>query len=179
MENHQNAVSNDLVICDYQLDSKYSGVKHFDCGNTVINNFVRSSLKKNVKDGNCAAKVLIDKKSGELLGFCSFSGFSLNKAKLSGTFGGSLPNEVGVVRLNMLGVATKEQKKSHGKELLGVFFEHLKVINKALPIKGVYLDADPDALIFYERLGFVQLKEPPNSLGAVPMFLAIQHITAA
>ncbi|MCV5687819.1 N-acetyltransferase, partial [Escherichia coli] len=32
---------------------------------------------------------------------------------------------------------------------------------------------------FYARLGFVQLSATPNALGAVPMFLAIQHILAA
>ncbi|MFJ5320396.1 GNAT family N-acetyltransferase [Pectobacterium carotovorum] len=179
MENPQNEVNNGLMVCSYQSDITYPGVKHFDCGNAVINSFVRNSLKKSVKDGNCAAKILIDKKTGELVGFCSFSAYSLEKGKLATTIGGSLPNDVGVIRLNMLGVATKEQNKGRGQDLLCEFFEHVKLIHQALPIKGVYLDADPKAINFYARLGFVELKEPPNSFGAVPMFLAIQHILAA
>ncbi|WP_239043443.1 GNAT family N-acetyltransferase [Citrobacter freundii] len=178
MENTENAVSNGLMVCAYQSDITYPGVKHFDCGNAVINSFVRNSLKKSVKDGNCAAKALIDEKTGELIGICSFTAYSLDKSKLAGTIGGSLPNDVGVVRLNMLGVATKEQKKGYGQDLLCEFFEHVKLIHQALPVKGVYLDADPDAVNFYARLGFVELKEPPNAFGAVPMFLAIQHILA-
>ncbi|WP_431638406.1 GNAT family N-acetyltransferase [Enterobacter mori] len=179
MENTQNEVDSGLMVCAYQADITYPGVKNFDCGNAVINSFVRGSLKKSVKDGNCAAIALIDKESGELLGFCSFSAYSLERGKLAGTIGGSMPNDVGVVRLNMLGVATKEQNKGHGQDVLCEFFERVKVIHQALPIKGVYLDADPKAVNFYKRLGFVELKEPPNAFGAIPMFLAIQHILAA
>lgn len=179
MENNLDAVNNGLMVCTYQADITYPGVKHFDCGNTVINSYVRNSLKKSVKDGNCAAKALIDEKSGELIGVCSFSAYSLERGKLAGAVGGSLPNDVGVVRLIMLGVATKEQKKGYGQDLLCEFFEHVKLIHEALPIKGVYLDADPDAVNFYVRLGFTELKEPPNAFGAIPMFLAIQHILAA
>ncbi|RAZ01308.1 N-acetyltransferase [Enterobacter cloacae] len=172
-------VDNDVMMCAYQTDFTYPGQKHFDCGNVVVNSFVRNSLKKNVKDGNCAAKILINVESGELLGVCTFTAYSLEKSKLSGVVAGSLPNEIGVVRLVMLGVATKEQKKGYGQDLLLEFFEQVKIIHDALPVKGVYLDADPEAINFYARLGFVQLKEPPNMFGAVPMFLAIQHILAA
>ncbi|MCV5116904.1 N-acetyltransferase, partial [Escherichia coli] len=56
---------------------------------------------------------------------------------------------------------------------------HVKIIHQALPIKGVYLDADPAAINFYARLGFVQLSARRNVLGAVRMFLAIQYILAA
>ncbi|MBI3310063.1 GNAT family N-acetyltransferase [Serratia quinivorans] len=175
----KNESAADVMVCAYQADITYPGNKHFDCGNTVINNFVRNSLKKSIKEGNCAAKALINKQDGELLGFCSFAAYSLEKGKLAGTVSGSLPNEVGVVRLIMLGVTKKEQKKGYGQELLIEFFEQVKIIHQALPIKGVYLDADPAAVNFYARLGFVELNEPPNAFGAVPMFLAIQHILAA
>ncbi len=184
MENKQNDVSEvgevgEVMVCAYQADITYPGQKKFDCGNDVINRFARDSLKKNVRDGNCAAKALIDKSTGELLGFCTFSAYSLEKQKLEGVVSGSMPGEVGVVRLVMLGVATKEQNKGYGQDLLLEFFEQVKVIHDALPVKGVYLDAAPDAINFYIRLGFVELNEPPNAFGAKPMFLAIQHILAA
>ncbi|AYC18127.1 hypothetical protein DZA65_01225 [Dickeya dianthicola] len=171
--------SNGVVVYAYQADTTYPGSKSFDCGNTVINSFVRSSLKKSVRDGNCAAKVLVKDETKELLGFCTFAAYSLEKSKLAGVVSGSLPHELGVVRLIMLGVATKEQNKGYGQELLLEFFKQVKTIHESLPVKGVYLDADPAAIDFYIRLGFVQLNEPPNAFGAVPMFLAIQHILAA
>lgn len=181
MESNQNDVNKavEVMVCAYQADITHPGQKKFDCGNEVINKFARESLKKSVRDGNCAAKVLIDKVTGELLGFCTFSAYSLAKQKLQGVVSGSMPGEVGVVRLVMLGVATKEQNKGYGQDLLLEFFEQVKIIHNALPVKGLYLDAAPDAVNFYIRLGFVELNEPPNAFGAKPMFLAIQHILAA
>lgn len=175
IQDEQNAV----MVCAYHSEISYPGHKHFDCGNSVINSYVRNSLKKSVKEGNCAAKVLIDTQSSELLGVCTFTAFSLEKNKFSGILAGSLPADVGVVRLIMLGIATKQQKKGYGQDLLAAFFEQVKTIHTALPIRGVYLDADPAAISFYARLGFEQLNEPPNAFGAVPMFLAIQQILAA
>lgn len=177
MEEQQPA--SEVMACAYQADINYPSQKNFDCGNTVINRFVRGSLKQNVRDGNCAAKALIDSNTGELIAVCSFSGYTLEKSRLAGVIQGSLPNELAVVRLVMLGVATNHQNKGYGQDLLLEFFEQVKLIHEALPVRGVYLDADPKALNFYVRLGFVQLNEPPNAFGAIPMFLAIQHILAA
>lgn len=165
--------------CNYQADITYPGQKHFECGNAVIDKFVRASLKSSVRNGDCAAKAIVDRESGELVGVCTFTAYSLDKKKVSGVLQGSQPSELGVVRLVMLGVASKYQKKGYGEELLFEFLEHVKIIHEALPVKGVYLDADPAAVNFYTRLGFVELPEPPNAWGAIPMFLAIQHIVAA
>lgn len=178
MENSQHDATG-VMICSYQADISYPGTKKFDCGNAVINAYVRSSLKKSVKDGNCAARALIDSSTGELLGVCTFCGYSLKREKLVGAMPGSLPGEVAVVRLVMLGVAIKEQKKGYGQDLLCEFLEQVKEIHNVLPQKGVYLDADPEAINFYARLGFVQLDAPANAFGAVPMFMGIQHILAA
>ncbi|CEE94917.1 conserved hypothetical protein [Xenorhabdus nematophila str. Anatoliense] len=62
----------------------YPRQKNFDCGNHVINRYVRNSLKNNVATGNYVAKVLIDSQTDELLGVCSFTGYSLAKSRLSG-----------------------------------------------------------------------------------------------
>lgn len=175
-----NEVSKLVVMgCRYQADITYPGQKKFDCGKDPVSSFVRNSFKKHVADGNCAGLVLIDENTGELIGMCSYTAYTLERTALSGVISGSLPREVGVIRLVMLGVATKHQKKGYGLDLLRLFFEEVKGIHKALPVKGVYLDADPDAIDFYARLGFVKLNESPNSFGAVPMFLGIQHILAA
>ncbi|MRT04153.1 GNAT family N-acetyltransferase [Ewingella americana] len=171
--------SSEVLICAYQADILYPGNKLFDCGNAVFNGYVRNSLKKSVKDGNCAAKALINAETGELLGVCTFSAYSLQKSKVAGVVAGSLPSDIGVVRLIMLGIAAKEQNRGYGQDLLMAFFKQVKVIHQALPIKGVYLEAAPEAVNFYIRLGFVPLNEPANVFGAVPMFLAIQHILAA
>lgn len=168
-----------VMCCHYQADISYPKQKQFNCGDPVINKYVQDSLKKNVREGNCAAKALMDSESGELLGICTYTAYSLTKGRLSSALAGSLPNDIGVVRLVMLGVVESEQKKGYGLDLLYAFFQQVKVIHHALPIKGIYLDAAPAAVGFYARLGFTELDEPANAFGAVPMFLGIQHILAA
>ena len=179
VDKHEEITLPIVLSCNYQSDITYPGQKQFDCGNPVIDKFVRASLKKSVRNSDCAAKALIDRQSGELIGICTFTAYSLEKQRVSGVLQGSQPSEIGVVRLVMLGVARKYQKRGFGQDLLCDFFEHVKIIHQALPIKGVYLDADSAAINFYARLGFVQLSATPNAFGAVPMFLAIQHIIAA
>ena len=168
VDKHEEITLPIVLSCNYQSDITYPGQKQFDCGNPVIDKFVRASLKKSVRNSDC-----------ELIGICTFTAYSLEKQRVSGVLQGSQPSEIGVVRLVMLGIARKYQKRGFGQDLLCDFFEHVKIIHQALPIKGVYLDADPAAINFYARLGFVQLSATPNAFGAVPMFLAIQHILAA
>ena len=170
VDKHEEITLPIVLSCNYQSDITYPGQKQFDCGNPVIDKFVRASLKKSVRNSDCAAKALIDRQSGELIGICTFTAYSLEKQRVSGVLQGSQPSEIGVVRLVMLGVARKYQKRGFGQDLLCDFFEHVKIIHQALPIKGVYLDADPAAINFYARLGFVQLSATPNAFGAVPMF---------
>ena len=79
----------------------------------------------------------------------------------------------------MLGIASNYQKKGYGQDLLCDFSSTSKSFTSHYQSKVFTTDADPDAINFYARLGFVQLQEPPNAYGAVPMFLGIQHILAA
>ncbi|MFW0765792.1 N-acetyltransferase [Trabulsiella odontotermitis] len=175
----KNQEESDILLCAYQADITYPGQKHFDCGNVAINHFVRNSLKKNVKEGNCAARALIDGHSGELLGCCTFTAYSLDRDRLAAALSGSLPGDVGVVRLVMLGVAQKVQRRGFGLDLLSDFFRQIKLIHQSLPLKGVYLDAAPEAINFYARLGFAPLSVQPGASDTIPLFLAIQHILAA
>lgn len=134
VDKHEEITLPIVLSCNYQSDITYPGQKQFDCGNPVIDKFVRASLKKSVRNSDCAAKALIDRQSGELIGICTFTAYSLEKQRVSGVLQGSQPSEIGVVRLVMLGVARKYQKRGFGQDLLCDFFEHVKIIHQALPI---------------------------------------------
>ncbi|MBD2795762.1 GNAT family N-acetyltransferase [Xenorhabdus sp. 18] len=178
MEKSLNEIRVEYICVNYQSDITYPGQKAFDCGNHVINRYVRSSLKSNVANGNCVAKALIDAETGELLGVCSFTGYSLAKSRLSGVLSGSMPSDLSVIRLVMLGVSVKHQKKGYGHILMREFLEHAIKVHQVMPIKGIFLDADPDAVAFYILLGFVELGTPASN-GTTPMFLKIQDLLAA
>ncbi|XPE49450.1 hypothetical protein ACNKHL_02150 [Shigella flexneri] len=70
------------------------GQKQFDCGNPVIDKFVRASLKKSVRNSDCAAEAFIDRQSGELIGICSFYGIFAGKTTHSGVLQGSQPQKL-------------------------------------------------------------------------------------
>lgn len=118
VDKHEEITLPIVLSCNYQSDITYPRQKQFDCGNPVIDKFVHESLKKSVRNSDCAAKALIDRQSGELIGICTFTAYSLEKQRVSGVLQGSQPSEIGVVRLVMLGVARKYQKRGFGQDLL-------------------------------------------------------------
>ncbi|EGD4666249.1 N-acetyltransferase, partial [Shigella flexneri] len=49
-----------------------------------------------MRNSDCAAKALIDRQSGELIGICTFTAYSLERQRVSGVLQGSQPSEIGV-----------------------------------------------------------------------------------
>ena len=82
VDKHEEITLPIVLSCHYQSDIIYPGQKQFDCGNPVIDKFVRASLKKSVRNSDCAAKALIDRQSGELIGICTFTAYSLEKQRV-------------------------------------------------------------------------------------------------
>jgi len=78
----------------------------------------------------------------------------------------------------MLAVDVSRQKQGIGAELLMVAFDQAVTVHESIPIKGMYLDAAPKAVNFYQSLGFGKLGEV-NADGTVPMFIAIKVMIEA
>lgn len=86
VDKHEEITLPIVLSCNYQSDITYPGQKQFDCGNPVIDKFVRTSLKKSVRNSDCAAKALIDRQSGELIGICTFTAYSLENNAFLASF---------------------------------------------------------------------------------------------
>ncbi|MBY8007913.1 GNAT family N-acetyltransferase [Vibrio fluvialis] len=165
----------------YDGNQKVTGIKGFDCGNTIINKFVHSSLKAKGKSANSAVTVLLDEsRDSKLVGFYTISAHSLERDgySLTGLFG-SLPRYVPVLKLDMLGVDIHYQKQGYGEELVALAMEKTAVLAKAIGCYGLFLDADKDALNFYKKLGFVPVGSPDETYGSTPMFLHLNAILDA
>ncbi len=147
-------------------------MNRFDCGNEMINAFVRKSLKKRIKRHLSQGYVLLDPK-GVFVGFYTLDTFSIgreqfgNKERPSG-----LPPMVPVVKLGMLGVGRTFQGRGLGKRLLRDAMYKVKEISEIAGCTGLYLLAEKDAVSFYRSLGFHSLD---NQLPQ-PMFLDITLI---
>jgi len=155
----------------FDTSVSYKGLKTFDCGNDMINTFVKKSLKKRVKKYFSQAYVLLE--NDTFVGFYTLDTFSIARD----TFDkedrpSSLPPIVSVVKLGMLGVDKKMQGQGIGKRLLRDAMLKVAHISEVAGCTGLYLLAEVEAIAFYKALGFKPLKEDTP----LPMFLHIETI---
>lgn len=153
----------------------YNYPKDFDCGLEVINAYYKGNLKRALKSKNVSCIGAISP-TGDVAGFCTLTFSDIDRAKVRGTLPDSnLPASVAVMRIVMLGVDSKFQGLGIGQELLKNALIQAAMIHKQIPLKGVYLDAAPNAVSFYQELGFEILGEP-DDYGSTPMILGINAI---
>jgi len=158
--------------------TKYNFYKGFDCTLEVINRYYQDNLKRALKSENVMGIGAVSEENN-LIGFCTVTLCDLDKPRVR-TFlpeGNVLP-QVPVVKLAMLGVDSKYQGFGIGQKLLMKAFEQSLKVHSYIPIKGMFLDAAPGAVSFYESLGFEKLDDADDS-GSTPMFLHIKYVKAA
>jgi GNAT superfamily N-acetyltransferase len=149
----------------------YKGLKTFDCGNEMINRFVKKSLKKRVKRHFSQAYVLLE--NDTFIGFYTLETFSIAREIFESYPTSSTPPPlVSVIKLGMLGVDRSFQGKGIGRKLLRDALVNVVDISEIAGCMGLYLLAEEEAIPFYEQLGFEALKEQRP----LPMFLSIETI---
>lgn len=151
----------------------YSGQKQFDCGHAVINAFVRNSLKPQVKKHLSVAYVLTDAaQSDRFVGFYTIAQHMVDVSALSALQLGSLPRNIPCSRLVMLGVEAHYKGQHLGSKLMKHALHLTRQVSRQIGGFGLYLDADPLALRFYQQLGFALL-EGDLSPDPSPVFLPL------
>ena len=155
---------------------QYTGRKQFDCEHAVINKFVHDSLVPQVKKNLSVAYVLTDSDNNDrFVGFFTMAHHAIDSSLLSPLQLGSLPRYIPCARLIMLGVDKAYQGANLGRRLMKQALKITQQASKQMGCYGLYLDADPGALNFYEKLGFVLL-EGDQSPKPSPMFMAVSAI---
>jgi GNAT superfamily N-acetyltransferase len=165
-----------IEISIYDPQTTYQGQKQFDCEHPVIHKFVAGSLKQQVSKGLTVAHVLTDPAMNhQFVGFYTSTMASISSDLLGAVVPGSLPRSVGCVRLVMLGVDKNYKKQDLGLRMLRHALASMKAVSKVVGCLGLYLDADPLALGFYQKYGFVNL-EPVVAGHSTPMFIHVQSV---
>ena len=106
------------------------------------------------------------------LGFYTIAQHMVDVGLLSSLQLGSLPRKIPCSRLVMLGVDKRYKGQQLGSRLMKRALALTQQVAKQIDSFGMYLDADPQAVAFYQKLGFTLLegdKTPQPS----PMFLAL------
>lgn len=161
-----------LTLISFDTSITYKGMKRFDCGNEMINTFVRKSLKKRVKRNFSQAYVLLDEKE-RFVGFYTLDTFAIARELfVDNNKPAGIPPMLPVIKLGMLGVSKDLQRQGIGKRLLKDAIHKVHAISKIAGCTGLYLLAEERAVGFYEQLGFIKLKETLPT----PMFLDISVI---
>ena len=158
----------------YDPEITYFEQKKFDCEHAVINKFVSSSLKQQVKKNTSVAYVLTDQFANDrFIGFFTLVMSCIDNAALA-PFASSLPRQVPCVRLVMLGVDKAYKGKNLGLGLLKHALIKTRESALTLGCRGLYLDADPGAVAFYTKYGFIALEKPTSAGDSTPMFLFLE-----
>lgn len=151
----------------------YTGQKQFDCGHAAINAFVRNSLKPQVKKNLSVAYVLTDAAHSDgFVGFYTIAQHMIDVSTLSAMQLGSLPRKIPCSRLVMLGVDQRYKGQQLGSKLMQHALRLTRQVARQVGSFGLYLDADPLAVGFYQRLGFTLL-EGDRTPEPSPMFLPL------
>ncbi|PYD03345.1 N-acetyltransferase [Pseudomonas syringae pv. maculicola] len=158
--------------------NKYRFAKSFDCGLPVINKYYHDNLKRALVSENVSC-IGACSASAELIGFCTLTFHELDRGLVKDFLPeGNIMPAVKVIKLAMLGVDAKYQGFGIGRHLLMTAFQRVFKVHGEIPVKGIFLDAAPNALGFYKALGFQALDEPDEH-GSTPMFLHIKYVKAA
>lgn len=161
----------------YNSELVYKGQKQFDCKNPVINQFVHKSLKSQIKKQVSVAYVLVDEAhENQFVGFYTINHHMIDVSLLSTLELGSLPRNIPCTRLVMLGIDQHYQGQKLGSQLMKHALQLTQHSAKQIGCFGMYLDADPLALTFYQALGF-KLLEGDKTPNSSPMFLPLSGIS--
>lgn len=165
-----------VALSRYDPSLTYIGQKQFDCQHAVINAFVHNSLKPQVKKNLSVAYVLTDAADEDrFAGFYTIAQHGIDVTSLTSLQLGSLPRKIPCSRLVMLGVDKRYKGQKLGSQLMKHALALTRSVAQQIGGFGMYLDADPQAVSFYQKLGFTLLagdKRPEPS----PMFIALASI---
>lgn len=172
-------------IANYEIDSNlrghyssYTFPKTFSCGEPFLDDYFKTRLKRALKSENVTGIGAINH-NGELFAFCTLTFLVLDKLRVQRHLEqGNQPPQVPAVKLSMLAVDASYQRQGIGGELLMIAFDQAITVHKTIPVKGMYLDAAPKAIRFYQSLGFEILDEV-GADGTMPMFIPIKRMIAA
>ena len=145
----------------------YAGRKQFDCEHAVINRFVHDSLASQVKKQLSVAYVLTDSEQNDrFAAFFTMAHHAIDASKR---------RKIACARLIMLGVGRAYKGQNLGRRLMKQALVITRQSSTQLGCYGLYLDADPGAVAFYRKLGFLLLEGDKNPESS-PMFMAVRSI---
>lgn len=142
----------------------------FDCGETRLNDYIRTQASQDLKKSISAVYVAVTKTNPlQVIGYYTLSATHILLSDLPSEIAKSLPRypEVPAYRIGRLAADRSYQGKGIGKTLLMDALFKLSILEA--PAVGAIVDAKHEqACSFYLKYGFIQFPEQPLKL-FIPM----------
>lgn len=146
----------------------------FESGNIDLDRFFVRYAGQNQFRHHIGTTYVAVTDEGLVAGFATVSASEVSTARLSSAAVRRLPAyPLPVLRLARLAVDRRLQGKGVGTHLLRAVFSLALRMADEMGCLGVVVDAKPEAIPFYQKLGFVQLTAVAGELGDRPQPLAM------
>lgn len=139
----------------------------FDCGEAVLNTYLRQQAAQHHRDGLSTTHVLIEEsRATSILGFYSLSAAQLLLTELQEADRRRLPRyPVPAIRMGRLAVSVNEQGRGYGDYLLASAVARCLSLRAELGVRVLLVDALHDkAARFYRAYGFREASEGSRTL---------------
>lgn len=156
------------------FDAKKHNRRYFESGNQHLDTYLQRHLSQNVKKGIVQAYVSATDQ-GQILGYYTLSAASVSHNDMPDNIAKKLPRyPIPAILIGRM--ATSLQARADGLRIGSKLLIHaLKQTLKAATTVGVVciiVDAKPEAVGFYQRFGFLPLKQHDN----LRLFLPVNTI---
>jgi GNAT superfamily N-acetyltransferase len=129
----------------------------FDCGTTVLNEWLLNRAIKNQVSGTSRTWVVVDAGTREIVAFYASSTASIHRESVPKGIGRNQPEELPAVLLARMGVDLHHQGHGLGAALLKHFMLKALEVAKSVGVRVLLIHAkDEAAKSFYSHFGFVE-----------------------
>lgn len=156
----------------------------FRSGNADLDRFFARYAGQNQFRHHIGTTYIVVDDAGEIAGYATVSASELTPELMRAGLRKRLPKyPIPILRLARLAVAENAQLRGVGRLLVRAVLVLAQRMAEDVGCAGVVVDAKPEAIAFYEKLGFVALQLVGGELGDRPppqvMFLELDQIPAA
>lgn len=155
----------EIVTTAPELLAEAHSLQTFDCGNEVLNEWLRRRAMKNQFMNASRTFVICLEGTQRVVGYYSIATGSISHADVGRSLRQNMPDPIPVILLGRLAVDISTQGQCLGKWLLNDAVRRVSNLADQVGIKAIMVHAiNEEARAFYEYFGFVQSPIAPNTL---------------
>lgn len=138
----------------------HDDIESFDCGNPVLNAWLRKNALRNQRSGGSRTSLIVDHEAGRIAGFVSLSAAAIGRELLTGAVARNQPDPVPAILLGQLAVDRSRQGEGVARSLLYFALRtSVRIANEVGCVCVATHPIDDAARAFYLHHGFDQMTE--------------------